>query len=416
MIPTGFLVLRQVTPDPYSISEVNWSLIEEKQDDEPLSTSKNWPLIKVLCWTGKSFRGDRAWFEEKDPMEKCYHLGYVPRDTPCEFTTDRKELQAATALLFRGRVIPHERLPPRNVTQKWIFYESEPPHKTWLYANLTDYNGLFNLTATFTFDSDIPIWPHTNCIRNQEKLKKLQLIDFAAKKRRDAPVVWLVSRCFTQSKREEYVAELQKYIEVHTYGECGPLKCPSDKQWSRRGRCELELLHKNNSYKFYLAFENALCQDYVTEKLWKVMDLNVVVVVMGGYDYSRIMPPDSYIDARDFPSPRDLAKHLHYLDQDDEAYNQILRNKASLRCHHVYGSQLPLQCSICRKLHQTRKQTLVVHALDHFWSSRRCLDPKDFFAQKALSDFGFDLGLLGRDLMKLPDQMEQKSVESKGAR
>lgn len=52
------------------------------------------------------------------------------------------------------------------------------------------------------------------------------------------------------------------------------------------------------------------------------MDLDVVPIVMGLIDYSQILPRDSYIDARDFKSPKELANHLNYLSKHDWQYNQ----------------------------------------------------------------------------------------------
>lgn len=40
------------------------------------------------------------------------------------------------------------------------------------------------------------------------------------------PVVQFVSNCKTWSKRETYVAELSKYINVTQYGACGDNSCP----------------------------------------------------------------------------------------------------------------------------------------------------------------------------------------------
>ena len=48
-----------------------------------------------------------------------------------------------------------------------------------------------------------------------------------------------------------------RYISVDTYGQCGELKCDS---------CCFQTLQKD--YKFYLAFENSNCRDYITEKLF----------------------------------------------------------------------------------------------------------------------------------------------------
>ena len=32
----------------------------------------------------------------------------------------------------------------------------------------------------------------------------------------------------------------------------------------------------NNTYKFYLALENSVCQDYVTEKFFNILKYNVI--------------------------------------------------------------------------------------------------------------------------------------------
>jgi alpha-1,3-fucosyltransferase len=50
------------------------------------------------------------------------------------------------------------------------------------------------------------------------------------------------------------------------------------------------------NYKFYLSFENSVCRDYISEKFWKALNNNIVPVVLGGADYSRVAPPKSYIN------------------------------------------------------------------------------------------------------------------------
>jgi alpha-1,3-fucosyltransferase len=56
-------------------------------------------------------------------------------------------------------------------------------------------------------------------------------------------------------------------------------------------------------YKFYLAFENAICPDYVTEKFYNTLLFSTVPIVYGGADYEAIgAPPNSYIDVRYFTS------------------------------------------------------------------------------------------------------------------
>ena len=66
-----------------------------------------------------------------------------------------------------------------------------------------------------------------------------------------------------------------------------------------------------NFYRFYLAFENSMCRDYVSEKVFQRMaDSLVIPIVMGGANYSAHLPPHSYINVEDFKSPKELASHL----------------------------------------------------------------------------------------------------------
>ena len=53
-------------------------------------------------------------------------------------------------------------------------------------------------------------------------------------------------------------------------------------------------------FQFYLAFENSLCADYITEKFWKVLPYNAIPVVLNVVNMSQHAPPHSYISINDF--------------------------------------------------------------------------------------------------------------------
>ncbi|GIY17459.1 alpha-(1,3)-fucosyltransferase C [Caerostris extrusa] len=114
-------------------------------------------------------------------------------------------------------------------------------------------------------------------------------------------------------------------------------------------------------YKFYLAFENAICQDYATEKLFNSLNYDIVPVVLGGANYSSIVPPHSVINAMDFSDPEKLGMHLWEVSRNDELYLSYFNWK------NTYRSYLqPWMCDLCAKLHENF-QPQVKRNLDSWW-------------------------------------------------
>ena len=99
-------------------------------------------------------------------------------------------------------------------------------------------------------------------------------------------VAWMVSHCSTASRREEYVEELMRHVEVEVYGDCGTYKCA--RSWDFQSSDCYRILESR--YKFYLSFENSICTDYVTEKFYLALQRNIVPIVYGGADYRKIAP------------------------------------------------------------------------------------------------------------------------------
>ena len=88
-------------------------------------------------------------------------------------------------------------------------------------------------------------------------------------------ILWIVSNCGTQSKRATYVRNMMKLttnLKIHIFGKCG------DSKLSRDPEVVAKIFEK---YKFYLAFENSICRDYITEKFFKIMEAPIIPVVRG---------------------------------------------------------------------------------------------------------------------------------------
>ena len=116
---------------------------------------------------------------------------------------------------------------------------------------------------------------------------------------------------------------------MDVYGGCGGRACDND--------CYRNL---PKTYKFYLSFENNYCDEYITEKFFRMLKNRVVPIVLGecvyfqlhalnysdvilfsgGGDYTKIAPDHSYINVEDFSSAKELAEYIEYLDNNETEY------------------------------------------------------------------------------------------------
>jgi len=261
-----------------------------------------------------------------------------------------------------------------TLAKKWIFRNIESESRINIDI-VNTYKHQINITATHRFDSDIQLPYGPVCRATNESIQRMLSNVVVTKtvmskiKAKTKLIAWFVSNCKTQSRREDYVAELKRYVPVDIYGKCGDLKC----NHSAYRSCEAMI---NKKYKFYLAFENSLCRDYITEKLFKINSLDIVAIVMGGADYSRYVPPGTYIDVRDFRMVKDLADYLLVLDSKPELYTQYLLRKRAMTCKRI--SNEPFICRLCSYLHAHKHQEQRID-LEDFWSeSKNCQTVKEF--------------------------------------
>lgn len=122
--------------------------------------------------------------------------------------------------------------------------------------------------------------------------------------------------------------ELMKHIEVDSYGRClnnrkmpeeidGFLKLQSPDYYKFLAQ-----------YKFNIAFENAVCNDYMTEKLFRPFEVGAVPIVMGSSLAKDWMPNErSGIFVNDFKGPRELAEFIKYLNSNDDEYEKYMAYK-----------------------------------------------------------------------------------------
>ncbi|XP_042552957.1 4-galactosyl-N-acetylglucosaminide 3-alpha-L-fucosyltransferase FUT6-like [Dipodomys spectabilis] len=292
------------------------------------------PLL-ILLWTWP--------FNSPMDLPRCSEL--LPSTADCRITAQRSVYPWADVVIVHHREVsaaPGALLPPspRPAGQRWVWFSMESPSHC---ARLRALDGYFNLTMSYRRDSDI-FTPYGWLEAWRGPPAEAQ-VNLTAKSKL---VAWAVSNWQPGSARVRYFQRLRAHLPVDVFGR-GRLPLPRDGM--------LELLAQ---YKFYLAFENSLHPDYITEKLWKNALLAPAVPVVLGpsrSNYERFLPPDAFIHVDDFRSPEALAQHLRMLDADPARYLSYFRWRQALRPH--LGDLGLAFCKACRQLQQDRRYQTV---------------------------------------------------------
>jgi hypothetical protein len=333
--------------------------------------------VKILSWTTDNHT---QWPLGTDIFDQCN----LADGKTCEHYWDRSRLSEADVVFFHAQGLDPKDMPTKRApNQKWLLYEFESPPQTWIQeSSLDPVRNVFNLTSTITMDSDIPILErHMQCFVSKERYAKNQKANINYAEGKGDRVAWFVSHCDTQSKREEYARQLAQYIPIDILGKCGNMTCGNK---YKRGNCDETVI--NPHYKFYLSFENSICEDYVTEKLWRLImkPISAIPIVLGSVDYHKILPEGTFPDIKDYSSPKMLADHLKLLAHDDKSFNAIIAKKNAVYC--LYPGKKTFQqsryhCQLCEYLHENSEAVSTADDVVDFWSTkRRCQDPREYYS------------------------------------
>ncbi|KAL4717600.1 hypothetical protein ACJJTC_000749 [Scirpophaga incertulas] len=308
--------------------------------------------------------------------------------TNCYVTSDINYLSDVTmfeVIAFNGpqlqEMIAYKNIPRRrSLSQKYVFANIESSAN---YPICTDiWNEFFNWTWTYKLDSDA-VWGYltirnsTNHIVGPRKdmhwmnFIEMDDINYDLKdklKSKSRAVAWFASSCMTSSLREKYVTNLQNHLKkynlmIYIYGKCGEYECPAELM----PRC-LKMLE--NKYYFYLAFENAISEDYVTEKIIYALKHNTVPIVFGGANYTRFLPYGSYLNAYKM-HPENLASTIHRIIQNPTMYHNFFRWKKYYSYHHRNESpETDDYCNFCAILNNEKliKASTVYENFNYWWT------------------------------------------------
>lgn len=172
-------------------------------------------------------------------------------------------------------------------------------------------------------------------------------IEFQTRKNK---ILWFVSNCRTQTKRHEIAKTLAESFPVDQYGQCSH----KDKKQNHISTDDFE--RRLFEYKFYLAFENANCQDYITEKaFYNALAHGSIPIVLGSSEenYRNLLPPHSFIHVEHFHHLKDLTDELKRISKDVSVFESYHAWRDDHRLI-VWPSNYFIDdrfCDLCIKLH-----------------------------------------------------------------
>lgn len=290
----------------------------------------------------------------------------------CRISYNKADLNKSDAVLFHGQDVGRTNLSrlsetcPTRARQRWVFFIHENP--IFFTHDLSSFDNVFNWTMTYKLSSDIFV-PYFSYFPRESSSTKS---NYALGK--DRLVAWVVSHCGRQ--RDKLVKKLMEYIPVHVYGACSS-KFSQNRRCVGRGK-ESSCWRNLRRYKFYLAFENANCVDYITEKYWANSLQNTIVpVVLGGGNYTdkNLAVPGSFVNVMDFSSVKELADHLVMLDNNDTAYNEYF----AWRKLYQLGFPPSWTCKLCSMLHNATipEKSYNRESFAKFWSPKTNCAPRN---------------------------------------
>ncbi|NXE55653.1 FUT7 fucosyltransferase, partial [Casuarius casuarius] len=247
----------------------------------------------------------------------------------CWLTVDRGLLNQADVVVFHHTVLQQSRdkLPKEKPPgQNWLWVSLESPTNT---KALAGWNQTFNWVMTYRQDSDI-FMPYGKLVPNRSATVNIP--------RKTRLVSWVISNYHRTQKRAEIYKNLSRYLHVDIYGKA-----------NKKPLCKDCLLPTTSRSKFYLAFENSIHRDYITEKLWRnSLMAGTVPVVLGPprANYEQFVPADSFIHVNDFESLAELASFLKTMNSSRYRRFFAWQKRYSVKLYADWRERI---CMICTK-------------------------------------------------------------------
>lgn len=308
---------------------------------------------------------------KEDDLKNADALIFHLRDMETELKTNGNlETWLASTAQIPFKTV--EKKLENNPNQVWILWNDEA---SFINTQLDQISSLFNWTLSYKTDAEIyegsyGFFDYNNHVSAESLIrfkKKIFSNDF---EKRINAILWFVSNCNSKS-RIQVALDISIYFPLHIYGTCDPLGDMSESERKQKyphlkvtkfenskvcpfsSPCEERKL---NSYKYYLAFENTNCSDYVTEKLWRSLKKNLIPIVFQPNDDSFLrysIPSKSFLHLNTFNNdPVLLSEYLWKMNTNFDLYYEHIK-WTYVYMKTIFDAKLTephRMCQLCKKL------------------------------------------------------------------
>lgn len=286
-------------------------------------------------------------------------------------------------LFYASHIILYGLPLPRNPKKViWALTYDDSPKNIMELSHEKALN-FFNFSSTFSRYSDVP-FPLQSIISLENVTSTRYFVETQIKNLllgQLAPILYLQSNCDTPTERDKLIKYLKLFYRIDSYGRCLknralPFGLRSyDEDYSHDFDQE-NFLKFVAKYKFVVAIESGVCDDYITEKFWRAIHVGVVPIYFGSSTIRDWLPNEkSAILLEDFPTPNLLIAHIDKLMQSDKLYEEYLEHKTegkisnrrlieelqakpyqtdAVKRHHKFV------CFLCEKLYEKEKGVNIV--------------------------------------------------------
>ncbi|KAJ2954135.1 hypothetical protein O0L34_g2357 [Tuta absoluta] len=209
---------------------------------------------------------------------------------------------------------------------------------------------------------DVKWIKHENMLPVSDDVRRI-----LAGKRADKVVAWFDSCSALAPKVYPVIAKLSRQLKIkygiaiHRFGKYSGNDCNSDET---KDSCN-QMLRKD--FHFYLAFEEQIADDFVSDNVLRAFNNSVIPIVLGGANYTRFLPEGSYIDSFDYDTSS-LAKKIHEVLIDFDKYVEYFKWTNHYTFHReTEDPQTDHLCKVCEMLNDEEQPTKIHYDFTSWW-------------------------------------------------